>query len=565
MKIERAQMGSNHEVRRFSSTELRMSPDGKTLRGLAARFDSESHDMGYIETIAPGAFDRTLADDDEVLALVEHDSSKLLGRRSAGTLRLDQDKSGLTFEIDLPKTQLGNDTREQVARGDLRSMSFAFSMDSDTDEEWSSSADGRRQRRLLNLRLWDVSLVSSPAYPNVTSVDVRSSPMKSEPTQMDEVRRLTAEMRSILDGEMDAQSTEKYDRMELRLAECETEIRNTRRTDALARAEALLDEPTRTAPQPMGSTAKTEDIRETRAYSEAFFAVLTNRANQEQRDMLAGSGSGANVVPTELEAAIVQMLDAPESMRNICSVTQARGDREIAVETAIGTGGWLAEQGTISTSDVTIAQKTASPKSYGTAIAWSNLMSAQAIVDVNSYFGTTVGRSLSSGLETGYVTGTGSSNQPEGLVTALGTPTYMDIATDKGDGIIDAIHSIEPQYRAGGRWLMNDTTLSTIRKIKDDNGSYLFKMSDRYSDIRDGIPGTLGGYPLNVVAAMPDTQCVFGNIERSYRIYDWGQTTILVDPYTSASTMTTTLWAYRATDGVLIDANAVGLFDTDAS
>lgn len=563
MKIERAQMGSTHEVRRFSSTELRMSPDGKTLRGLAARFDSESHDMGYIETIAPGAFDRTLADDDEVLALVEHDSSKLLGRRSAGTLRLDQDKSGLTFEIDLPKTQLGNDTREQISRGDLRSMSFAFSMDSDTDEEWRV-ADGRRERRLLNLRLHDVSVVSSPAYPE-TSVDVRSSTMKSEPTQMDEVRRLTAEMRSILDGEMDAQSTEKYDRMELRLAECETEIRNTRRTDALARAEALLDEPTRTAPQPMGSTAKTEDIRETRAYSEAFFAVLTNRANQEQRDMLAGSGSGANVVPTELEAAIVQMLDAPESMRNICSVTQARGDREIAVETAIGTGGWLAEQGTISTSDVTIAQKTASPKSYGTAIAWSNLMSAQAIVDVNSYFGTTVGRSLSSGLETGYVTGTGSSNQPEGLVTALGTPTYMDIATDKGDGIISAIHSIEPQYRAGGRWLLNDSTLSTIRKIKDDNGSYLFKMSERYSDIRDGVPGTLGGYPLNVVAAMPDTQCVFGNIERAYRIYDWGQTTILVDPYTSASTMTTTLWAYRATDGVLIDANAVGLFDTDAS
>jgi len=163
------------------------------------------------------------------------------------------------------------------------------------------------------------------------------------------------------------------------------------------------------------------------------------------------------------------------------------------------------------------------------------------------------------------VTGTGSSNQPEGLVTALGTPTYMNIATNKGDGIIDAIHSVEPQYRAGGRWLMNDTTLATIRKIKDDNGSYLFKMSERYSDIRDGVPGTLGGYPLNVVAAMPDTQCVFGNIERSYRIFDWGQTRILMDPYTSASTMTTTLWAYRATDGVLIDANAVGLFDTDAS
>ena len=186
-KIENAINNSTNslEVRRFSATECRMSPDGQTLRGYAAKYDSGSFDMGYIETIAPGAFDRTLADDDEVLALVEHDTGKLLGRRSAGTLRLDQDTDGLTFEIDLPQTQLGNDTREQITRGDLGSMSFAFSMDQDTDEEWST-ADGKRSRRLLNLRLHDVSVVASPAYKE-TSVGVRSSKMKPEVNKMDEV------------------------------------------------------------------------------------------------------------------------------------------------------------------------------------------------------------------------------------------------------------------------------------------------------------------------------------------------------------------------------------------
>ena len=538
-----------------------MSKDGKTLAGHAARFDSESLDMGYIETIAPGAFDKTLARGDEVLALVEHDTTKLLGRRSAGTLRLDQDDAGLLFEIDLPQTQLGNDTREQIRRSDLSSMSFAFSIESELDEDWRQ-ADGRRERRLLNLRLHDVSVVSTPAYP-ATSVSVRSKPM-SEREKYDEVRRLTSEMRGILDGEMDAASSEKYDRLESRLTEAEAEIRNTRRTAALDRVESMLDEPTRDAPLPMGN--RTDDSTESRAYSEAFFANLTGRANQEQRDLLYGTGSGANVVPTEMEAAIVEMLDDPNTMRGICSVTQARGDREIPVETAIGSGGWLAEQGTISTSDVTITKKTASPKSYGTAIAWSSLMSAGAVVNIDQYFGRAVGRTIQAGLEDGYLDGSGTSNQPEGLVTALGTATFMDIATDGGDGVIDAVHSISPQYRnTGARWMMNDTTLSAIRKLKNDDGDYLLQHNALNSGLRDGPVYSLYGYPVTVAAAMSNTQCLFGNIERAYRIYDWGQTTILVDPYTSASTMTTTLWAYRQTDGVLIDSNAVGLFDTDAS
>jgi hypothetical protein len=558
--IERATMGLRTEQRKLA-VELRMSPDERSLSGYAALYDTDSEDMGYIESLAPGVFQRSLDDDDEVLALVEHDPQRLLGRRSAGTLRLDTDKRGLTFEIDIPDTTLGRDVREQVRRGDLSQMSFAFSLYDETGEVMGQNADGRRTRRITSARLHDVSIVAQPAYTE-TSVDVRSTRPMSETTRIDEVRRLTAEMRSILDGDMDAASTEKYDRLEQRLQEAETEIREHQRQTRLARAERLLDEPTQAAPSP--ASAAQPDV-ESRAYSEAFFAALTGRATVEQRDMLAGTGSGANVVPTEMEAAIVEMLDDPTTMRGICSVTAARGDREIPVETAIGSGGWLAEQGTISTSDVTLTKKSASPKSYGTAIAWSSLMSAQSVVGVDAYFGRAVGRTMAQGLEDGYVNGSGTSNEPEGLVTALGTATFMDIATDGGDGIIDAVHSIEPQYRSGGRWVMNDTTLSTIRKLKNSDGDYLLKHSAMYSDIRDGTPYSLYGYPVTICAAMSDTQCLFGNLERAYRIFDWGSTTILVDPYTSASTMTTTLWAWRQTDGVLIDSNAIGLFDTDAS
>ena len=561
--IERATFNMEAE-QRSTPIELRMSPDGRKLTGYAALYNTDSEDMGFIEQLAPGVFDRSLADNDEVLALVEHDHQKLLGRLSAGTLRLNSDKRGLGFEIDIPDTTLGRDTREQVKRGDLSQMSFSFSLYDDKSESHSRNADGKRTRRINRARLHSIDVVAQPAYA-ASSVAVRSSPM-SIPNRMDEVRRLTGEMRSILDGDVTAEASEQYDRMELRLSEVEQEIRNTRREESLSRAEALLDEPTRMAPTPNPlAFPGTSDITESRDYSEAFFANLNNRATHEQRDMLAGSGSGANIVPSEMEAAIVEILDDPTTMRGICNVTQARGDREIPVETAIGSGGWLAEQGTISTSDVTITQKTASPKSYGTAIAWSSLQSAMAIVNVDAYFGRAVGRTISAGLDSGYMVGTGSSNQPTGLVTALGTAAFMDLATNKGDAIIDAAHTLTPQYRAGARWMMNDTTLAVVRKLKDSNGSYLWVPSERYSEIRDGIAGSLYGFPVSVAASMADTSIVFGNIERAYRIFDWGQTSILVDPYTSASTMSTTLWAWRQTDGVLIDANAAAVFDTDAS
>jgi HK97 family phage major capsid protein/HK97 family phage prohead protease len=561
--IERATLNMQAEQRRMP-VEIRMSPDGRKLTGYAALYNTDSEDMGFIEQLAPGVFDRSIADNDEVLALVEHDPQKLLGRLSSGTLRINSDKRGLGFEIDMPDTTLGRDTIEQVKRGDLSQMSFSFSLYDDNSETHSRNADGKRTRRINRARLHSIDVVAQPAY-KATAVAVRSSPM-STPDRMDEVRRLTGEMRSILDGEVTSETSEQYDRMELRLQEVEQEIRNTRREDALKRAERLLDEPTRKAPTPSPlAFPGTSDITESRAYSDAFFANLNNSATHEQRDMLAGSGSGANIVPTEMEAAIVEILDDPTTMRGICSVTQARGDREIPVETAIGSGGWLAEQGTITPSDVTIVKKTATPKSYGTAISWSSLQGAQAIIGVDAYFGRAVGRTIAQGLDSGYMVGTGASNQPTGLVPALGTASFMNLAVTKGDGIIDAAHTLAPQYRAGARWMMNDTTLAVVRKLKTTDGNYLWVPSERYSEIRDGIAGTLYGFPVTVAASMANTSIVFGDISRSYRIYDWGSTSMLMDPYTNAATMSTTIWAWRQTDGVLVDASAAAVFDTDAS
>lgn len=144
---------------------------GDTLTGHAAVFDQATEIRGGWETIAPGAFDEALVRGDDVIALRDHDPALLLGRLSAGTLRLHTDQRGLAFEVDLPDTGYARDVRELVRRGDLAGASFGF-LPGTVDP--SIAKDGRQMRTHTSVkRLLDVSVVAMPAYQG-TSVSLRS-------------------------------------------------------------------------------------------------------------------------------------------------------------------------------------------------------------------------------------------------------------------------------------------------------------------------------------------------------------------------------------------------------
>jgi uncharacterized protein len=154
---------------------------GRTIVGRAIVFDSPSGVLAYLgddgtrrafrETIAPGALDATLAGAPDVRALVEHLPYRIVGRTTAGTLRLTPTPEGLDVEIDPPRSTIGADLVESVERGDLDAMSFGFTCD---QEEWTAAdADGVEERRILALTLHEVSAVAWPAY-EATTLSVRS-------------------------------------------------------------------------------------------------------------------------------------------------------------------------------------------------------------------------------------------------------------------------------------------------------------------------------------------------------------------------------------------------------
>ena len=155
-----------HE-RRALTLELRAK--GRGVEGYAALFNTETRiGDAFTEVIAPGAFAASLASGRDVLALVDHDETRLLGRTRSGSLRLAEDSRGLHFGLDLPDTQNGRDVLALAERGDLGGMSFGFSVDAEL-------RDGDA-RILQAVQLYEVSIISAfPAYPG-TVVQARFQP-----------------------------------------------------------------------------------------------------------------------------------------------------------------------------------------------------------------------------------------------------------------------------------------------------------------------------------------------------------------------------------------------------
>ena len=164
------------ERRSFALDELRIEKredDKPHIVGHAAVFNVLSEDMwGFREKIAPGAFKKTIKEAD-IRALFNHDSNFVLGRNKANTLELREDDTGLAVDIDPPETDWARDLMVSMERGDINQMSFAFqvirqSLVEDVDEETLT-------RTLEEVRLFDVSVVTYPAYPQTDAV-VRDIP-----------------------------------------------------------------------------------------------------------------------------------------------------------------------------------------------------------------------------------------------------------------------------------------------------------------------------------------------------------------------------------------------------
>lgn len=166
---------NNLEYRSMLMDGIKADAGGKTITGRAIAFNKLSNELRtmsgdkFFEMILPGAVEQSMSQND-ILAYREHNPEMLLGRKSAGTLKLEKRADGLYATIDIPDTSYGRDTLESARRGDLAGFSFGFNK---PVARTYTNKEGMKIREISAMDLREVSVVSSPAY-NDTTLSVRS-------------------------------------------------------------------------------------------------------------------------------------------------------------------------------------------------------------------------------------------------------------------------------------------------------------------------------------------------------------------------------------------------------
>jgi HK97 family phage prohead protease len=156
--------------RRTFRAEVRKDGEGRKLRGTAIVFNQLSENLGgYREQIAPEALDG--CDMTDVRCLINHDDNRVLGRTSSNTLTLSRGDGGLEFECSPADTSYARDLAACMDRGDIDQCSFSFTV-APGGSEWSENEVIRTVKKIS--RLYDVSVVTYPAYPQ-TSSEIRSN------------------------------------------------------------------------------------------------------------------------------------------------------------------------------------------------------------------------------------------------------------------------------------------------------------------------------------------------------------------------------------------------------
>jgi HK97 family phage major capsid protein len=213
---------------------------------------------------------------------------------------------------------------------------------------------------------------------------------------------------------------------------------------------------------------------------------------------LVPDSKGGYLAPDEFHRELILALEEHNVMRRICRIiSTSSGELQIPVVATQGTASWLGEAEEISTSDTNFGQVTLNAHKLGTMIKVSQELLDDSEFPLDSFMADDFGRRLGVLEEEAFIVGDGT-NKPTGFLT--NAPSVdSENATITFDDVMTLFHELKPPYRNKAMFLCNDTTVKSLRQLKDNNGQYLWQAA-----LVAGTPSTLLGHPVHVSRFMPD-------------------------------------------------------------
>lgn len=281
----------------------------------------------------------------------------------------------------------------------------------------------------------------------------------------------------------------------------------------------LEDKPHRPAP----SNGKTGNPLAASAYKDSFIQFVRDGVTPDIKAALqVGTDSeGGYLVPDAWVSTLIEKLTDNVAMRQLASVMSTSSLTNLPLVSDNGSAGWLAEEASYPESDIAFGNATISAYKLGRIIKVSEELLADNTFNLESEISRIFGLTFGLAEEAAFVTGDGT-NKPTGvLVTATNGVTAAGAAAITYDEVINLIHSVREVYRRNANFLMKDSTVALMRKLKSTDGVPLWQPS-----LQVGVPDMFLGYSVRTTEAMPAAttglkSVAFGDFSQ-YRIADRG-------------------------------------------
>jgi len=295
--------------------------------------------------------------------------------------------------------------------------------------------------------------------------------------------------------------------------------------------------------------------------------TVTARDLLESRQIVTGSAPGSNAVPVSFLNQLHEHLIESSAIRQVSpTVLNTSGGEELRVPktTAHQTASLIGENTALPSTEPTMATVTLGAYKYANLFQVSREFIQDEAVNVMEYLSRINGQALGNATGAHFVSGSGT-NQPRGVATAaaIGHTQGGGPAAPTGDSLIDLQHSIVSGYRRNAFWLMNDSTVAAVRKIKSNDNQYLWQPG-----LQAGQPDTILGRPVVTDPNVADTSAngnksvLYGDFS-GYYIRDVQAVTFERSDDYAFNTDLVTFRAILRTDGDLVDENAVKAFTTE--
>jgi HK97 family phage major capsid protein len=302
-------------------------------------------------------------------------------------------------------------------------------------------------------------------------------------------------------GILSAADGETYDRMEKEITDLTKEIDRLNRQAAI---EAQLNQPT-SAPLSNMPTSTGEKVKKGRASDQYVKDMLTAmRTNFHQVSDILQEGvdaDGGYFVPEEWDSRLIDVLNEENIMRGLATQITTSGEHKINIAGAKPTAAWIEEGGALQFTDAKFGQKILDAHKLHVAVKVTEELLYDSMFDLASYITTQFGIAIANAEEDAFLNGDGK-GKPTGLFdeanggTVAKTLTGTKLSTDD---VLDLVYALKRPYRKKASFIMNDQTLAALRKLKDNNGAYIWQPS-----YQAGEPDRLLGYAVHTSAFAPE-------------------------------------------------------------